>query len=80
MIRSKILSLVTLQEQTLAGYMLQHDLSLGNMSIEEVTHELDRIKPGFRSDMTKMERDAFFDTLKNLAALQQQVDELLTHG
>jgi hypothetical protein len=42
-----------------------------------VAEELKHIKPGFRTDMTKRERDLYFAQFKNLSALDKEIDEMM---
>ena len=73
----KIQEITLLQEKVLAGYLLEHQLNLEEKTIEEVAHTLEHIQSGFSVDMTKKQRDEFFDTLKNLNVLQRHVDEII---
>lgn len=72
----KIQEITLLQEKVLAGYLLEHQLNLEEKTIEEVAYKLENIQSGFSVDMTKKQRDEFFDELKNLNVLQRHIDEI----
>lgn len=74
---AKIQEVVRLQEKVLAWYTLEHELNLEEKTIAEVAEELKDIQPGFSVDMTKQQRDNFFDELKNLKILQREIDEII---
>lgn len=76
----KIWEIIDVQEKTLTWYLLEHQLNLEEKTIEEVADDLQGIQEWFRIDMTKRERDEFFDQLKNLSSLQRTVDEILHKG
>jgi hypothetical protein len=74
---TKAYEIVALQEKTLAGYLLEHELNLEEKTVEEIAKELGNIQSGFSVDMTKKQRDEFFDELKNLKILQREVQEII---
>jgi len=66
-------SIIPLQEKSLAGYILEHELNLEEKTLEDVAYELGDIQPGFDVDMNKKERDIFFDQLKDLEKIDHEI-------
>lgn len=74
---AKMQKIVGLQQRVLVWYTLEHELNLEEKTIAKVAQELKDIQPGFSVDMTKQQRDGFFDELKNLKILQREIDEII---